>query len=165
MESPRIYFSDEACCIAFWNNVVLTDVSGDMNVARMRMIGKAYRSLLERYPDIVALGLLRPGVPVSNAEARAESHKLMKDVGTHVQVCMLIEAEGVMAQMLRSIIRGINVLTRNTSMSIAENIDDAIRLVAPRVDTDTPRERVGAELKQAVAIVRAGFQSSAGLRS
>jgi hypothetical protein len=162
MTAPRTYFSDEVCCIAFWNNVVVIDIDGEMSAARMRTTAKAYRQLLSEYPRIAAICLMRPGTPVSGADARAESTRFMKELGSAIaHVAMVIESQGIVAQMLRSVIRGINTITRNTNMSIEADVDAAIRTLVPMVTTTAPRHQIAAELSAAISIVRANFKPEA----
>jgi hypothetical protein len=166
MTVPRTYFSDEMCCIAFWNNVVFVDIDGEMSAPRMRTLAQGYRELLTIYPRIVALCVMRPGTPVSGSEARAESTRFMKELGSSIaHVAMVIESQGIVAQMLRSVIRGINTITRSSSLSIAQNVDEAIRNIVPLVISTSPRNKVTAEVTAALATVRARFrpeQSQAG---
>jgi hypothetical protein len=159
MPAPRTYFTDDAYCIAFWNNVVLIDVDGDMNAPRMRKLAQAYRELLSAYPHIVAMCLMRQGTPVSGSEARAEAARFTKELGASlVHVAMVIESKGIVAQMLRTVIRGINVLARNTNLTVADNVEGAIRALVPLVVTTSPRQQVSMELKAALTAVRTSFR-------
>jgi hypothetical protein len=159
MAPLRTYFSDEACCIAFWNNVVLIDVDGEMSAMRLRKVGDCYRELLSLYPRIAAICVMRPGTPVSGSEARAEGARFMKEFGVSVaHVAMVIEAQGIIAQMLRSVIRGINTITRNTNMSVAADVEEGIRAVVPTIISTSARTQLVPELRSALNTMRNGFR-------
>src|SRR3954464_10790994 len=152
MTSSETYFSDEVCCIAFWNNVVLIDVDGEMSAMRMRMVARSYGELLTKYPRIASIVVMRPGNPVASSAARAEATRFMKEYSASlVHVSVVIEAQGIVAQMLRSVIRGINVITRNTNMTIEADVESAIRMVVPAVITTAPPDHIASELSAALA--------------
>lgn len=155
MTAAHTHFSDEVCCIAFWNNVVIIDIDGDMTAARMRVLGKAYRVLAETHPHVVGLSLLRAGTPVADSESRAESTKFMKDLAdVVVHVSMVIEAKGIVAQMLSSVIRGINAVTRQNTLSVETDVQAGIRKVVPHVVTKMPRAQIATDLTAALNDVR-----------
>lgn len=159
MPQPNTYFADDVYCIAFWNNVVLIDLDGDMTVSRMQKVGDAYRELLRKYPRIVAMCVMRPGTPVASAEARAAAAKFTKELGDAVaRIAMVIESDGIVAQMLRSVVRGVSVLARSKAFSLETDIDEALRTLAPMVSSTSPREQVQSELKVAWGAVRTNFQ-------
>jgi hypothetical protein len=157
--SPQTFHADDRIYIAFWNNVVILDVGGDMDVACMRKVGLAYRALLTSYPrGIVALALIRPETPVAAAEARSESARFMRELGDSLMhVAMVIEDRGVIAQMLRSVVRGINVLARTSRISLSGTLEEATLALAPMVIGAT-RSQVPSELTAAVDAVRAAFR-------
>ncbi|HMI93779.1 MAG TPA: hypothetical protein VK509_20540 [Polyangiales bacterium] len=62
-----------------------------------------------------------------------------------------------MAQVLRTIIRGINVVTRNTKLVLFNDLDEAIRSLAPLVASPRPGADVRSELRAAIASVRSGY--------
>lgn len=132
--TPRIVRSDDAFCLALWQNVAITDVAGNMDVAHMKQLGKTYRELAGAFPSgIVTLAIIRPGVPVSSSEARDEAARFITELGPSIlRMGMLIEDRGVMAQVLRTIIRGLNVVTRNTKLVLYNTVDEAVRALADR---------------------------------
>ena len=159
MTAPRIVCSDATFCLALWQNVAITDVAGDMDVAHMKQLGKTYRELVTSFPlGIVTCAIIRAGVPVSSSAARDEAAKFITDLGPSVlRMAMLIEERGVMAQVLRTIVRGINVVTRNTKLVLFNELDEAIRSLAPLVVPPTSGADVRSELAAAVASVRNGY--------
>lgn len=124
--------------IAFWSNVALIDIWNDMDTARMRNLGAAYKALSARYPEgIVGMVLLQPSTPVSSAEARHEVTRQMNELGPCLHhVTMVIEARGVMALMLRSVVRGVNVLLRRSSISLEMSVDNAAHKLRPYLAAD-----------------------------
>lgn len=129
---------DDHYRVAFWSNVALIDIWDDMDAERMRNMGAAYKTLSERYPEgIVGLVLLQPSTPVSSAEARHEVTRQMNELGPRLHhVTMVIEARGVMALMLRSVVRGVNMLLRRSSISLELTVDSAVHKLRPYLAAD-----------------------------
>jgi hypothetical protein len=157
MPALEHYLADDVCSIAFWNNVALVDVWADVDAAHMRKFGDAYRKLLTRNPPgIVVLVLIRSSTPVSSAEARAESTRFLKELGDSIlHTAMVIEAQGVLAMMLKSVVRSLNVLLRNPRISLPENAQRAIATIAPLVVGSSATGNMVADLTKAVAELRA----------
>jgi hypothetical protein len=157
MPALEQYLADEACSIAFWNNVAIVDVWADMDATRMRKLGDAYRKLLTRHPrGIVGLVLIRATTPVSSAEARTESTRFLKELGDSIlHTAMVIEAQGVLAMMLKSVVRSLNVLLRNQRISLPDNAQRAIATIAPLVVGSSSTGNVVADLTRAVEQLRA----------
>jgi hypothetical protein len=156
MSEPEQYFADESCCMAFWNNVAIIDVWADMSPARMRKLGEAYAKLYERYPaGIVVLALIQSSTPVASAEARNESARVLKELGDAVlHTAMVIEAQGVLALMLRSVVRSLNTLMRNTRISLPDTVERAARALQPWVVSNRTGN-IAADLIAAAGSVRA----------
>ncbi|MET0386925.1 MAG: hypothetical protein ABW321_13245 [Polyangiales bacterium] len=158
MPQPRVVALDSQHCVAYWHNVAIVDIRGDIDVTRMRGLGDAYRTLRDSHArGIVALVFIRPSVPVADAEARAESARFTRELGDALHTVMVIEERGVLAQMLRSVIRGLNVLSRTTRIAMATDLDDAVQETARHVPLAAARQTIAAELKSAVTSVRAGY--------
>ena len=159
MPAPQVYFADDCYCIGFWNNVALVDTAGEIDAGRMRQLGEAYRQLLTRYRSMAVLCVLRPGAPVSSADARVESQRLSSELGEAlVRVAFVIEESGVFAQLFRTVIRGFNVITRSAKLTVDTNLDDAVRALAPLVITGGNREGLADELKDALLCLRSGWK-------
>lgn len=76
---PEVVHSDNVFRVAYWHNAVIVDVRGDIDLAHMQRLGRAYQALVERYPEgIVCCAFLRAEVPVSSREVRAESARFMR---------------------------------------------------------------------------------------
>jgi hypothetical protein len=164
--TPRVVCSDDVCCLALWQNVAITDVAGNMDVARMKLLGKTYRELASAHPGgILTFAIIRPGVPVSSSEARDEAAKFITTLGPSIlRMGMLIEDTGVMAQVLRTIIRGLNVVTRNTKLVLYNNLDEAVRALAPLTVATSPGADARSDLAAAIASVRRGYAPHAPQR-
>lgn len=165
--TPRIICSDDVCRVAVWQNVAITDVAGDMDVAHMKLLGKTYRELTGSFPEgILTCAIIRPGVPVSSSEVREEAARFITELGPSIlRMAMLIEDKGVMAQVLRTIIRGLNVVTRNTKLVLYNNIDEAVRALAPMTALTSPGADMRGELATAIATVRQGYATEAPARA
>lgn len=162
MAAPRIVAADAKHGIAFWNNVAIVEIAADADVACMRSIGEAYRGLRDTYlgtgAGIAALVIIRAGVPVASADARAEAALFMRELGEAlVHTAMVLEERGVLAQLLRSVVRGMNVLVRTARISLAEDIAEAAENIAPHVALRLPDSEQRAALLEVVAVVRSGF--------
>ena len=159
MTIPRIVCSDDVYRLALWQNVAITDVAGDMDVARMQLLGRTYRELAAAHPrGIVTCAIIRAGVPVSSKEARDEAAKFITDLGSSIlRMAMLIEDKGVMAQVLRTIIRGINVVTRNTKLVIYNDLEEVTRSLSTLIVPPHSGADVRSELTAAIATVRSGY--------
>ena len=162
MTAPRLYAADAVYCIGFWNNIALVDAVGEIDAPRMRQLGLAYKELLAHYPHMAVLCVLRPGAPMSSREARAESQHLMSSFGDAlVRVAFVAEEGGVFAKMLGTVIRGFNVITRSAKLTVDTDLDEAIHGLAPLIISNIPRDRVGEELKAALASLHMQWKSRA----
>lgn len=159
---PEIIYEDESFRIAFWNNVCISDIWGDMDAPRMRLLADCYRNLLLSYPrGIVAISALRQSTPVSSAEARAEAARFLKELDEKLlQVAMVIEAGGVLGLMLRSVLRGVNALVRPGRVFAIDNVERAAQQCAAHVASPLRREEVASQLTAAVARVRSKYSAS-----
>jgi hypothetical protein len=155
------YFADSHVCIAFWQNVVIIDVAADMDVPRMAKVGSAYLALLGRFPDGIAVMIfLRPGTPISSSEARAEIARTSKRLGKLLlRVAMVVEHEGVVAQVLRTVVRGISVVIGQTRIQVFDDVAGAISVTTPVVTASAGAADLEVELREAVAQVRKNFSS------
>jgi hypothetical protein len=162
MSDVKLIQMDSQMYLGFYKNVVLIDIGGVVDLRRMSAIACSYRTLLETYPrGILALSFLRPGTPVSPADARAEGARFVRELGDSILFsAMVVEGEGLLPQMLRTVIRGINVLARTPRISVFHRGEEAIRRIAPlmvRSDTETDP---AAQLSAVVRKVRTGFRPS-----
>jgi hypothetical protein len=158
--APRIVQSDSVFRIAFWRNVVIIEVAGKIDLLHMRQLARRYReALVENPAGILSFAVLRAGVPIAPADARAESAQFMKDLGDSVlRVGMTIEAKGVLAQAMHTVIRGINVLVRKPRLVIYRSVEEAVTSLAPLVVASEPGADLPAELLAAVRLVRSGYE-------
>jgi hypothetical protein len=147
------YYTDEALRIAFWRNVALIDISGEMTLRRMAVTGSAYRELLTEQPKgLASLSLLRPGVPVSTPDARAEGVRFVKDLGDRMLVnVMVVEDAGIFAQTMRTVVRGINVQVRGPRLVVHPSVDDGMRVVLPFVANKDGSADLAGELREVMA--------------
>lgn len=159
---PSYVTKDREHCIATWHNVVVVDVAGEIDLERMRGLGASYDDLLTRYPDgIVVCLLLRTSASVAAADARSAGTDKLRELKGHIHhVALVVEAKGVVAQMIRSMWRGANVLARGSRLTTTDNIEEAARLLAPHVLTTEPRANSARDLLYAVAQVRKHFSDA-----
>lgn len=156
---PEVVHEDQSFRVAFWNNVCISDVWGELDAPRMRLLGDAYRNLLRSYPrGIVAVSALRPSTPVSSSDARGEASRFLKDLDDKLlQVAMVVEADGVLGLMLRSVLRGVNVMVRPGRIFAIESIERAAQRCAAQVTSPLRREDVATQLLAAINSVRSQY--------
>lgn len=154
MVAPRVINVEPAFSIGTWNNVGITIVHGHMDPAGVRRLGESYDGLRESYPQgIAAITLLRSSLAVGSKETNAEAQRLMAKLrGDMLHIAVVIENHGIVAQLLRSVIRSLNSVGRGTRLSIATSIEEATRVIAPHVATssDSSAQQLQKELIQAI---------------
>ena len=157
--APRIVHSDEIYRLATWQNASIGVFARDVDALRMRRIARAHTELSVAFPNgIVACTIVRPGVPVASQGARDEAAKFLKELGPSLlRSALVIEDTGIMAQVLRTFVRGLNIITRNTQLVLCRDIDEAIDSLAPLIVSPQPTAHVRAELAGAVAEVQKGY--------
>jgi len=156
---PRVVHSDQVFRIAYWHNAAIVDVGGDMDVLHMKRLGRAYRDLLKDHPEgIVSCSVMRPDVPISSADARDESARVLKELGDSLlRVAMVPEHQGVVAQVISTVIRGINIVARNPKLVLFRTLEDATKSLAPLVKRQAPVADTAVELLAAVNAVRQDY--------
>ena len=159
MPPPRIVHSDEIVRLSTWQNLAITDLVGEMDVLRIKRVARAVRELLVQFPSgIVTCAFIREHVPVGSKESREESARFMKDLGDScLKMVVVIEQRGVMAQMLRTVVRGMNMITRNSKLLVLGETREAIDALAPLVVPPQAGANVTVELRKAIATVREGY--------
>jgi hypothetical protein len=146
-------------CLGLWHNIVLVDVVGVIDRENMRGIGDAYRSVLERYEHVACVTMFRDGAVLSSPESQQQTVQLMQELGPRlVHVALVIESRGLVAQLARSALRAFSVLVRGTPMTAAREVDEAIAVIAPLVESAQSPEQVERELKAAVTRMRAEYR-------
>jgi hypothetical protein len=159
MPEPRVYLADDSCCIGFWHNITLVDTTAEIDLERMRQLFDAYKQLLNQYPTVAVLCVMRPGVPLSRGDARAEAAKQSKEIGAALQrVAFVLEEGGIVAQLFGTIVRAFNQIIRASSLTVDTKLEDAVRELAPLVSVSGDRERVSAELRAAFEAMGAQWQ-------
>jgi hypothetical protein len=130
-----------------------------MSVARMARQGESYTALLREHPrGIAALSILEAGTPVASSAARQEATRMLEELGGKVlHVAFAIETEGVTGMMLRSVVRGLNVLMKRNRMSLHGNAEAAARHALSFVPTTgTNTDALKPELMRFVETLRHG---------
>lgn len=156
----RPYLTDSRFCIAFWQNVAIVDIGGELDLRRMKKLGGSYTKLLEHHPlGIVALVMVRPATPVATADARSEIARNNKELGDRLlQVASVIEDRGLMAQVMRTMVRGVSMLTGHTRIQMHADVESALVGLQPFVAPPHGVADVLNPMRAAVLTVRAGFR-------
>jgi hypothetical protein len=155
----RVHFTDERQCIGIWYNLALVDNAGQMDGPQMQAVGETYKLLARTYSHVAGLCVVRPGAPVATLSARQEAARFAQELGPVLaHVAVVIEAEGVVAQMFRSAMRAFTVFSRTPPISFDGKIEDAARLLAPIVQCPLPSHQVVREMRGAFDVLRAGYK-------
>lgn len=147
-----------------WHNVLLVEVARDIDLDHMKRLGKAHEDLLVDYPaGMVTFAIIGENVPIASNESRAESARFVRALGQSLRrTVMVLENKGVTAQLLQTVIRGINVIARNPKLVIMPTVESGIASVVTMVD-GLPQSEVQAGLTQAVAALRAGYATKTAM--
>jgi hypothetical protein len=151
-----VFHASPVLHIAHFRNVAITHTCGLLRLDDMRRIGDGYRELKRKNPGgVVAFTVIRPGTPVSDREVLQEAASFMTELRDSLLCAsVVIEERGVLSQMLTTVIRGINVVTRHKALTVFANHDDALRATAPHVLKLGAMEETTMLLKHAVAKAR-----------
>lgn len=119
-------------------NIVIADVGGPTDAGHMRAIRACYERALRKTPTIIGLSIIRPGTPVTRPDGLREAAAFVSAFGERV-TCMpvILEDTGVPAQLLRTVVRGINSITRTRRLWLFESVDDALPAILDRVEPRT----------------------------
>jgi hypothetical protein len=150
------YYSDEGLEIAFWRNVMILDISGDMTMKRTLAMGAAYRTIIADHPEgMLCLSLMRAGVPVSSPEVRAESVRIVKELDDAIlRLVAVIEDDGVFALTMRTALRGFNVQTRAAKLVIQPTVEEGMRAILPFVTNADACSDLAKEMRDVIAAHR-----------
>lgn len=157
---PATFFNDKVLSISLWRNLVLTDTAGDMIMAHVAQLERAYAEAARRSPDgFVVCSFIGDGVPAMTKDRRDEITRILRSHEATLRcVAMVIEQHGVGGQMLRTIVRGINALTRNNRILIFAKGEAALAEIAPFVDGYADEPKLTEELLSGiVARMRANY--------
>ncbi len=163
----EVFHTSPVLHLEFFRNVPISHTGGFLRLHDMQRIGDGYRALYRKHPGGIApFIVICPGTPVAEREALQESARYMAELrAAMLATAVVIEEGGVMAQMLTTVIRGINVVTRHKSLVVYANQDDALRAIAPFVTRQSPGEETTVLLKQAVADARQTWAQRTNQRS
>jgi hypothetical protein len=158
MVAPRIILRQPTHCVAFWQNVVIAKIEGHVDAQGVRGMVDSYGKLYETYPrGIVGLTVLSTSLKVGSSDTNAEAKRGMLELrGKLLHVAIVIEEKGILASLLRAVIRTLNSVTRHSLLSLAADLDEAVRAVAPHVEVRDARskQQIASELLEAVAAMR-----------
>lgn len=156
MSDIETFYKDDRFTTVLWNNVVITDTSGELDPQRMQIIGAAFKACAQRHPNgIVTVSVLQASAPVVGAEARAICIAFLKELEPRtLQTAMILESKAVGGMMLRAAARGINVFLRTMKISIYEDFEQAAVAVAPLVVPPGTPPMIARELSGVLAAMR-----------
>jgi hypothetical protein len=150
------FYAADGFQIVFWRNVLIADLDTDIDLVKMCVMGRAYRALLADHPrGVVGMSRVRAGVPVSSKESRAENVRYTKELGDSIlSLVTIVEDKGVAGEVIRSVIRGIEVVTRISKMVVVATLDEGMKAVLPLVPRVRPTDDYSDELRGVIDAVR-----------
>ena len=130
---PAVFYADDVFCISFWRNLAIVDTQGLVDVEHTLIIERAYQALAQRFGGgIVSCVMLQPGTPVSPPNARRECARFLREMGNAViGIAVVIEDVGIAAQVFRTVVRGINVLMRDSKLVVLDTLESSIDVLSP----------------------------------
>jgi hypothetical protein len=154
----QVYFMDERQCIGLWQNIALVDIAGRTDSAGMRAIGDAYKQLARTHASVAGFVVVRATALLPSAETNQEAASFAKQLGpTLAHVAVVIEAQGVLAQLFRSGLRAFGVLSRRPPLSVNGTVLEGARELAPFVQSKLPPPQVAQQLSEAFGRLRTGY--------
>lgn len=149
MSSGVVYHQSERLCLYTAFNAQICIVQGDLDAAGMRCIADHYRSLSRRYADgVVGLAIIGEGTPVAGREALSEARVFLTELREAIRmIAVVIEEQGVAAQMLASVVRGLNVFSRRKRLSVVTDVREAATALAPHLLEVEPADAESALLR------------------
>jgi len=158
---PAVFYADSVLCITFWQNLAVVDARGLVDVEHMLTLERAYQALAQRFTaGIVSCVVVQPGTPVSPPDALKESARFVRDLGSAMtRIAVVIEDVGVAAQLFRTVVRGINVVNRDSKLLVLSDLQSAIDVLTPLIVPATEQMDVASALKVVVDSARARYAS------
>jgi hypothetical protein len=127
----------------------------------MLTLERAYQALAQRFTaGIVSCVVVQPGTPVSPPDALKESARFVRDLGSAMlRIAVVIEDVGVAAQLFRTVVRGINVVNRDSKLLVLSDLQSAIDVLTPLIVPATEQMDVAGALKVVVDSARVRYAS------
>jgi hypothetical protein len=127
----------------------------------MLTLERAYQALAQRFTaGIVSCVVVQPGTPVSPPDALKESARFVRDLGSAMlRIAVVIEDVGVAAQLFRTVVRGINVVNRDSKLLVLSDLQSAIDVLTPLIVPATEQMDVAGALKVVVDSARVRYSS------
>lgn len=155
-----VFYSDDAIHIAFWRNVMLMDDAGDLTMQQAMHIESGYAQMARRFPQgFVACAFVRPGVPVSGQAVRTKLTQVLRE-HEHVllRLTTVIEEPGIRGQMMRTVLRGMNALTRKNSLHTCASAEAAVETMLPLVARQAGESNTRQLMSKMIERTRGGYR-------
>jgi len=114
MNRPNIAHEDEHHLVATWGNLLLLIWKNETRLAAIQGLRDTMQGLAKRQPDgMTLLTVIERGAPLpSSTERRALSDVLRDFSGSVLRSAVLIDADGLRAATVRSVITGLTLIAR-----------------------------------------------------
>ena len=159
---PAVYYVDSACCVTFWQNVAIIESRGLIDVTHMLTFERAYQALAQRFTGgICSCVVVQAGTPLSPPDALRESARFVRELGSALRcIAVVIEDVGIAAQVFRTVIRGINVVTRENKLVVLGDFASAVDVLTPLIVPAAGQRDVSGAVTTVLNSARARFAST-----
>jgi hypothetical protein len=130
--TPTCYWTSEFSWLGSWNDIVFQVWRSGATVADIEAASSLLTRVAERAgSQVVSVAFLSSeGLPKLGDAERKRAADLAKQTSHHIKIAaQIIEGSGFIASMLRSVVSGVNMLSKNPTKVFASNVEAARFLV------------------------------------
>ena len=139
MTDRSMTLSDDSLGVGIYENVVVLDIRGAVELEHIRHLELTYTKLLKRHQQLVLLVVARRSIAAASGAVRAEGAQVAKKFGSAVKhMAIVIEDSGVVAELYRTLLRVFSVASRFVNIKVYASVEGAIKDVASMVAPDSP---------------------------
>jgi len=147
-------FSDEQVLVGRWQNLMVVDIGGLLELRHLDKIMELRRGLEEAAGSWVSLSFVRSGAAAPDAPTRKEAGRAMKELKRAAIVLNVMEATGITGVALRTIMRTMNTLA-GVDGKIVATLDEALPALLPHLAGKPSAQHV----RDALAVFRRRLRS------
>jgi hypothetical protein len=143
MERGQVLVSDDGLALAAWRNVFVNVWRLEATLARLELVRREQRRLIERFPDGVAnLTVIEPRVfskPIGSTE-REQAAAIAKEMAPHTRaMAYVVEGTGFRTATARMVLAGVNMVSRAAyPMKVFDTVTDGARWVVTTLGGAAP---------------------------
>lgn len=154
MAKVRKFFADNAVKIGVGDGVVFMSITAQLTVAHIKAMGDAYMSVLQERDSVVGFAHIAVVATGGWDPIKPAAADMLKSLGKRLAVSGLVfSEEGMRGMVIRTAIRGINVMLRGTQLRSFTTVEEGARELAPLASTALGRKVSESELLGAMTEV------------